>query len=72
MPKLFSPSRILKTLEREGFVFISQKGSHAKYRKEGKENLIVIVPIHNKEIPIGTFKSILRQSKLTIEDFEKK
>ena len=72
MPKLLSPSHIIKTLEKKGFVFISQKGSHAKYRKEGKETLTVIVPVHNKEIPTGTFRSILRQSKLTVEDFEGK
>ena len=71
MPKLFSPLRIIKALERKGFVFVSQKGSHAKYKKVGKEIFIVIVPMRKKEIPIGTFRSILRQSKLDAKDFEK-
>lgn len=72
MPKFYSPRYIIKVLEKRGFVFISQKGSHIKYRKKiGKETLTVIVPVHSKEIPIGTFKSILRQSKLTEDDFKK-
>ena len=72
MPKLYSPRYIIKVLEKRGFVFISQKGSHIKYRKKiGKETLTVIVPVHSKEIPIGTFKSILRQSKLIEEDFKR-
>ena len=70
MPKLLNPRQIIKVLEKRGFIFISQKGSHVKYRKITKnETLTVIIPIHSKEIPIGTFKSILRQSKLTQEDF---
>lgn len=66
MPKLHPSKYIVKTLEKHGFVFISQKGSHAKFRK-GK--LTVIVPMGKREIPIGTFRSILRQSQLKKEDF---
>jgi len=32
----------------------------------------VIVPIHGKEIRYGTFRSILRQAKLQLGDFENK
>ena len=39
-----------------------------KFRKEGKPTLTVIVPA-GKEVPYGTFRSILRQSNLTDEDF---
>jgi predicted RNA binding protein YcfA (HicA-like mRNA interferase family) len=48
------------------FVFVSQRGSHAKFKKG---NRIVIVPSPKKEIPMGTFRSIIRQSGLTREDF---
>lgn len=67
MPRLYNPNYIVKVLLQNDFIFISQKGSHAKYKKEG---FIVIVPIKNKEIPIGTFRSILRQSSLSIQDFK--
>ena len=64
MPKLYSSDEITKTLEREGFVFVSQRGSHAKYRKTGSPTLTVIVPAGRKQIPRGTFRSILRQAGL--------
>ncbi|HLG02590.1 MAG TPA: type II toxin-antitoxin system HicA family toxin [Bacteroidia bacterium] len=69
MPKLYSSAQIVKALVKHGFDFISQKGSHAKYRKSGNPVLTVIVPMAKKEIPLGTFKSILRQSDLKENDF---
>ncbi|OGG43620.1 hypothetical protein A3G50_00910 [Candidatus Jorgensenbacteria bacterium RIFCSPLOWO2_12_FULL_42_11] len=72
MPKLYSSSHIIKVLQSEGFLYISQKGSHVKFRKIGKPTLTVIIPAGRKEIPLGTFKSILRQANLTIKDFNKK
>lgn len=70
MPKLLSSKAIIKVLERKGFVFVSQKGSHIKYRKYGSIVLTVIVPANKTEIPYGTFRSILRQAKLKEEDFK--
>ncbi len=58
MTKLPSSDKIIKVLERNGFVFKSQKGSHQKYIKDSK---IVIVPAPKKQIPIGTLKSISKQ-----------
>jgi len=72
MPKLYSSKHIIKVLERKGFVFVSQRGSHVKYKKSGRKSLIVIVPANRKEIPMGTFRSILRQANLTEVDFEAK
>jgi len=69
MPKRYSSKRIIKVLEKHKFVFISQKGSHVKYRKHGSFTLTVIVPANRPEIPIGTFRSILRQSQLQESDF---
>jgi predicted RNA binding protein YcfA (HicA-like mRNA interferase family) len=48
MPKLYSSSHILKVLDKHGFVFISQKGSHIKLRKSGEVTLTVIVPANRK------------------------
>jgi predicted RNA binding protein YcfA (HicA-like mRNA interferase family) len=65
VPKLYSSQQIVKTLEREGFLFVSRRGSHAKYRKtEDRVTLTVIVPAGRREVPRGTFRSILRQSGL--------
>ncbi len=69
MPKLFSSNTIVKVLEEKGFVFISQRGSHIKFFHK-IHKLTVIIPANKKEIPSGTFSSILRQSGLKREDFE--
>jgi predicted RNA binding protein YcfA (HicA-like mRNA interferase family) len=68
MPELYSSNHIISVLLEEGFQEVSQKGSHKKFRKG---NLRVIVPSPRKEIPIGTFYSILRQSGLSKNDFKK-
>ena len=52
---------------KNGFAFVSQKGSHKKFKKE---NRIAIVPDPKKEIPRGTFASIVRQSGIDKEDFK--
>jgi predicted RNA binding protein YcfA (HicA-like mRNA interferase family) len=62
VPRLYSSQEIIKTLQREGFAFVSQRGSHVKYRKAAAGALTVIVPAGRKEVPRGTFRSILRQS----------
>jgi predicted RNA binding protein YcfA (HicA-like mRNA interferase family) len=67
MSKLPSSKQIAKALTDNGFYFVSQRGNHAKYRKG---NRIVIVPSPKKEIPLGTFRSIIRQSGLTKEIFD--
>ena len=67
MSKLLSSREIISILEKNGFVFKSQKGSHNKYIKDAN---VVIIPHPKKEIPTGTFQSILRQSGLKREDFE--
>jgi predicted RNA binding protein YcfA (HicA-like mRNA interferase family) len=69
MSKLLSSEQITKTLLKFGFQLVSQRGSHQKYQKEG---FTVIVPSPKKEIPIGTFRSIVRQSGLTTEVFFEK
>ncbi len=70
MPKLYSSVFILFILEKNGFNFVSQKGSHIKFRKEGNPVLNVIIPANRKQIPVGTFNSIVRQSGLNKSDFE--
>ncbi|MFC2087156.1 type II toxin-antitoxin system HicA family toxin [Bacteroidota bacterium] len=69
MRRLPSSKEIIRYLEKNGFSFISQKGSHRKYKSQGK---IVIIPHPKKEIPIGTFRSIMRQSGLNWDSFELK
>lgn len=63
MPKLLSSEEIVMILLANGFEFVSQRGSHRKYRsKESGET--VIVPANRKQMPRGTAQSIMRQSGL--------
>lgn len=70
MPKLYSGKEVIRTLVRAGFVQVSTKGSHMKFRglRNGKL-LTVIVPNH-KEIAIGTFNSVLSQAEMTRDEFQ--
>jgi len=70
MPKLYASKTIVKVLQKKGFILISQKGSHIKMRKSGNPTLTAIVPAERKQVPVGTFKSILRQANITEKDFQ--
>ncbi len=59
------PSKVIKTLEKFGFKYVSQKGSHLKYAKNG---YIVIIPNHD-EVAKGTLKSILTMAHIELEEF---
>lgn len=69
MPKLYSSKEIMKVLNKFGFEMTSQKGSHGKFKNIGGQ--IVILPMNKKEIPFGTFRSILRQSGIDLNTFQK-
>lgn len=51
--------QIVKRLLAEGFVLVSVKGSHHKFRREG---VTVIVPHPKKDLPLGTARSIARMA----------
>jgi len=60
MSKLYSSDHIQRILEKLGFFFVCQKGSHGKLKNNSGR--VVILPMNKKEIPLGTFRSILRQA----------
>ncbi|MGB9683209.1 MAG: type II toxin-antitoxin system HicA family toxin [bacterium] len=70
MPRIpiLKPSEVLRALQRLGFIVVRSKGSHLQLKKG---NLLVTVPIHNKDLKPETLRSILRQAKITIEELEK-
>jgi len=67
MPSL-TPRQVAAALERAGFVRVRQTGSHAQYRKG---NLTVTVPMHARDLRRGTLASIIRQARMTPEEFAK-
>lgn len=71
MPKPVLFSLIMRVLSEKGFIFIRQKGSHARFRKIGNPTRNVTIKMSQKEIPYSTFQSILLQSGLKEGDFMK-
>ncbi|GJL66592.1 MAG: addiction module toxin, HicA family protein [Nitrospirales bacterium] len=56
---------IIKALEKDGWVQVTQKGSHSQFTHSSKKGRVT-VPHPKREIPIGTLKSIEKQSGLVL------
>jgi predicted RNA binding protein YcfA (HicA-like mRNA interferase family) len=69
MSKLYSSEEIEVVLRKLGFELVSQKGSHGKFKN--RVGRIVILPMNKREIPIGTFRSILKQIGIDYEEFKR-
>lgn len=71
MPKLkrISGQEAIRSLQRLGFERVRQRGSHVVLKKETAEGEIgCVVPLHD-ELAIGTLHGILKQAKITPEEF---
>jgi predicted RNA binding protein YcfA (HicA-like mRNA interferase family) len=60
------PKEVEKILSKIGFEFHRQKGSHRIYVKD---NYLVVVPMHNKDLKKGTLLNIIKGSGLSVEEF---
>jgi predicted RNA binding protein YcfA (HicA-like mRNA interferase family) len=72
MPKLpsLTSKKVIKILERKGFVLDRVKGSHRiYYHPESRRR--VVIPYHMKDLPQGTLREILRQAGLNKEELER-
>ncbi|MEA3476411.1 MAG: type II toxin-antitoxin system HicA family toxin [Candidatus Cloacimonadota bacterium] len=68
LPKI-SGCQCVNALEKMGFYFKRQHGSHIILRRD-KPFAQIVVPDH-KELDRGTLRAIIRQSGLTIDEFIK-
>ena len=70
MPKLprIKPFKVIKALKRAGFYLDHVTGSHHILYKDDK-SWPVSVPRHNKDLKLGTLKSILKQARLSVKEF---
>ena len=55
--------KVIKALENAGWVLVSQKGSHMKFKKDSKT---CIVPNHKGDIPKGTLSQIVRYTGIKL------
>lgn len=68
---VISGLEVIKRLKRTGFIATRQKGSHVRLERYADGHPIKItVPLH-KELKKGTLLRIIKDSKLTLEEFEK-
>ena len=59
--KSYSPKEVIDILIENGWYEKRIRGSHHQFAKKGTKN-IVTVPTSKKDLPIGTLKSISKQS----------
>ena len=58
---------VLRKLRRAGFEERRQSGSHLVLRHcDGRQTYL---PMHTGDVPMGTFRSILKQAGITEEEF---
>jgi len=71
MPKLkpTKPKELVRVLKNIGFTECRTKGSHLIMKKS--RDYMVVIPLHNKEIPTGTLLAIISDAGLNKEDFLK-
>jgi predicted RNA binding protein YcfA (HicA-like mRNA interferase family) len=58
LPRDLSGQQLAKMLERLGYRFVRQNGSHARFTHPGPPQAHVAVPMH-KQIKVGTLHDIL-------------
>ncbi|TEU15770.1 MAG: addiction module toxin, HicA family [Anaerolineales bacterium] len=71
MPKLsrVSGEKAIRALEQLGFVQVRQRGSHVVLKRQTPEGEVgCVVPLH-RELAIGTLRGILRQARVTPDEF---
>lgn len=56
---------IISVLQRDGWVQVAQKGSHVQFRHPAKKGRVT-VPHPERDVPLGTLKSIEKQSGLKL------
>ena len=55
---------VIRALEADGWVEVARKGSHAQFKHPAKPGRVT-VPHPKRDLPLGTLRSIERQSGLT-------
>jgi predicted RNA binding protein YcfA (HicA-like mRNA interferase family) len=62
------PTEVIRALEKAGWYVHRQKGSHVIMHKD-RSSIILVIPVHNRDLPKGTLHGIIADTGLTIEEF---
>jgi len=65
--KSYSPREVIKILEKNNWKLFRIKGDHYIFKKE-RERYLTTIPISRNTIPIGTIKSIEKQTGIKFKD----
>jgi predicted RNA binding protein YcfA (HicA-like mRNA interferase family) len=64
--------RLIRALERAGFVLLRSRGSHQILAHRSDPARRVVVPVHGKrDLKPGTLRAILLRARLTVDEFTK-
>ncbi|MTW23253.1 type II toxin-antitoxin system HicA family toxin [Allochromatium palmeri] len=64
--------KVIKALQRDGWVIVRQRGSHIRIQKHIDEEILKItIPAH-KPIKRSTLSHILKQARISVDDFAQK
>ena len=63
MGVVYTCKKLAELIQKDGWVFVRQDGSHRHYRHPEKRG-IVTIPVHNKDLKKGTVNNILKQAGL--------
>jgi predicted RNA binding protein YcfA (HicA-like mRNA interferase family) len=70
LPKI-DGREVLKILVKAGFYIHHQSGSHVRLFHRTRPELRVTIPVHGKDLPERTLRSILKQADITPDEFKK-
>ena len=62
------PRQLLRALERAGFYIDHVRGSHYYLKHPAKPGMLIVVPMHNRDLKRGTLSSILSQAGLSVAE----
>jgi len=62
---------VKRKLEAAGFMQVGQTGSHVKFAKTVSEGTITATVPKHRDLAAGTLRSILRQARLSPEEFSR-
>lgn len=68
---ILTAAKILKALLRGGFVVARQVGSHMQLKHPKDSRILVTVAKHSRDLTRKSLASILKQAKLTADEFLK-
>jgi predicted RNA binding protein YcfA (HicA-like mRNA interferase family) len=60
---------MLMALQRAGFQVVRVKGSHHFLRHKDDPRRETVIALHSGDLPAGTVRAILKQARLSREDF---